>query len=266
MRLRRLSSVLLAAILLMWPVGGAHAKKEVYRDDRFIIIDEGEHGDTRIAYVRDELYRGLEALGHLGVAVDKAPYPITVRVRPGSGVSHINRQGEIILHRVARNRSAILHELTHVVAGYNRPSGHWSQEGFASFVQDQFGSNNSYPTYKRPDELVRIILSNDDLLPMDEVMADRRRRKYFAILREPWLGWHAYTQSSSFVSYLIGKYGTTPFHAIYNKAVEDMDFDAAYGLSKDQLIADWLASVRQRAAPTDQARRLYNMLNSNLNK
>ncbi|MCZ6844484.1 MAG: hypothetical protein O7F69_01170, partial [Alphaproteobacteria bacterium] len=68
------------------------------------------------------------------------------------------------------------------------------------------------------------------------------------------------------VGYLIGKYGTTPFHAIYNKAVEDMDFDAVFGRSKDRLIADWIASVRQQKPPTDRARKLYDTLNQNINK
>ena len=77
----------------MWPAGLARAAEEVYRDDRFVIVDEGDHGKTRIAYVRDELYRGLEALGHLGVAVDNAPYPITVRARPGPGASFVNENG-----------------------------------------------------------------------------------------------------------------------------------------------------------------------------
>ena len=266
MRLRFLIIALLAAMLLVWPHGGAHSDREVYRDDRFIIIDEGDHSSTRLAYLRDELYRGLEALGHMGVSADEPLFPITVRARPGHGVSHISRKGEIILHRLRINRSAIMHELTHVVAGYNRALGHWSQEGFASFVQDQFGSNESYPTFKRPDELIRIIMAKDDLLPMADVMADRRRQKYFAILKQPWLAWHAYAQSSSFVGYLIGKYGTAPFHAIYNKAVEDMDFEAAFGKSQDQLIADWIASVRRQAEPTEEAQRLYESLNSNLNK
>ncbi len=265
MLLRLLASVLLTTVLLMWPAGLVRAAEEVYRDDRFVIVDEGDHGETRIAYVRDELYRGLEALGHLGVAVDNAPYPITVRARPGPGASFVNEEGEIVLHRLGRNRAPILHELTHVVAGYERPLGHWSQEGFASFVQDQFGGNDAYPTYKRPEELAQIILSNDELLPMADVMADRSRQKYFG-KQDPWLRWRAYAQSSSFVGYLIGKYGTTPFHTIYNKAVEDMDFDAAFGRSKDRLIADWIASVRQQKPPTDRARKLYKILNQNINK
>ena len=71
-------------------------------------------------------------------------------------------------------------------------------------------------------------------------------------------------QSSSFVSYLIGKYGTTPFHAIYNKAVEDMDFEAAFGLPQDQLIGDWMAAIRQQPAPSEEGQRVYSILIQNI--
>lgn len=265
MHLRVLAGILFITALILWPAAPAYAESEFHRDDKFIIIDEGAHSEARMAYVRDELYRGLEALGHLGVAVADAPYPITVRARPGRGISHISRRGEIILHRLGQDRAPVLHELTHVVAGYDRSRGHWSQEGFASFVQDSFGGNNAYPTYKRPDGLAKIIFSKDELVPMAAVMADRSRQKYFG-KQNPWVRWHAYAQSSAFVGYLIGKYGTTPFHAIYNRAVEDMDFEAAFGQSKDALIADWLGSISRQTAPSEQEQRLYKILNGNINK
>jgi len=36
----------------------------------------------------------------------------------------------------------------------------------------------------------------------------------------------------------VDKHGTAPFHTIYDKAVEDMDFETAFGTSQDRLIAD----------------------------
>ncbi|NKB48380.1 MAG: hypothetical protein GKS02_03335 [Alphaproteobacteria bacterium] len=263
MRHRLLATIAITAALLLWPGGGAFAAEEVFRDDRFIIIDEGDHGAARIAYVRDELYRGIEALDHLGVDIDDAPYPITVRARPGRGLSHINRRGEIVLYRLRQDRAPILHELTHVVAGYDRSKGHWSQEGFASFVQDSFGGNNAYPTYKQPEDLARIIFSKDEMLPMADVMADRNRQKYFG-KQDAWRRWQAYAQSSAFVGYLIGKYGTTPFHAIYNRAVEDMDFDDAFGQPKDKLIADWIETLFGQSEPSAEGQRIYQLLNKNL--
>ena len=52
MRPRFLVSVLIVATLAVWPNGQLRAAEEVYRDERFVIIDEGDHGKTRIAYVR----------------------------------------------------------------------------------------------------------------------------------------------------------------------------------------------------------------------
>ena len=94
-------------------------------------------------------------------------------------------------------------------------------------------------------------------------MADRSRQKYFG-KRSAWLRWRAYAQLSSLVGYLIGKYGTAPFHAIYNRAVEDIDFEAAYGLSEDQLIAAWVSSIGTQTAPSEQAQRVYNLLIQNI--
>jgi hypothetical protein len=55
----------------------------------------------------------------------------------------------------ARNEAPIVHELAHIVAGYDSATGHWTQEGFASFVQDRFGSNAAYPTFRTAHELAR---------------------------------------------------------------------------------------------------------------
>ena len=58
--------------------------------------------------------------------------------------------------------------------------------------------------------------------------------------------------------------GCMPFHAIYNKAVEDMDFEAAFGLPQDQLIGDWMAAIRQQPTPSEEGKRIYSLLIQNI--
>lgn len=43
------------------------------------------------------------------------------------------------------------------MAGYTASNGHWTQEGFASYMQDQYGEDHAFPTAKMADALVKVI-------------------------------------------------------------------------------------------------------------
>jgi hypothetical protein len=238
-------------------LGAASAAAETPAPDaKFVIEDEGGFGRTAVEAVRAELHAGLATLAGLGFAPRNGLYPIKVRLMPGGGVSN-SFSGVLVLYQLGRNEAPIVHELTHVVAGYDSSLGHWTQEGLASFMQDRHGSNEAYPTYRLPHALARLVADKDELLPMKEVMHDRRRQRYFGIAR-PWERWLAYVQSTSFVTWLIDVYGLDRFRRIYNRPVEDIDFVAAYGKSSDALTADWMGFVRGQDRPSARAEALYN--------
>lgn len=250
-RARRLCALLIAGLaFLVMP-----AAAQTTPDRRFVLDDEGGFGQTVVDAVRAELQAGLSTLAGLGFAPRTGLFPIRVRLMSGAGISN-SFTGVLVLYQIHRNEAPIVHELTHVVAGYDNRLGHWTQEGFASFVQDRYGSNEAFPTFRIPHALARLIADENSLLPMAAILEDRGRKRYFGT-NTPWERWVAYVQSTSFVTWLIDTHGIERFRRIYNRAVEDIDFAAVYGKTSDTLIAEWIQFVRSHDGAASRARTIY---------
>jgi hypothetical protein len=226
-----------------------------YRDERFVILSSADFTPQDVQRVREQLEVGLMALERYIGAAPPSKFPIVVSLWSGSGVSHsYHGRGPIELFWVKEVRSPIIHELTHVVAGYTASNGHWTQEGFASYMQDEYGEDRAFPTGKMAHALVKVISEEATLLPMDYVMRDRNRQMYFGT-RTPWERWLAYTQSTSLCRYLIERYGKERFVQLYDVPVERVDFERLYGKTAGMLVDEWLSHVR--ALPLDDAARPY---------
>lgn len=245
--------VALALILL----AGCATYGPAIRDERFTIVNHGNFTATELQRVRAQLEVGLGALERFIGPVPARKFPVVVNLRPGRGVSHsYGGQGAIELYWVHEVRAPIIHELTHVLAGYTSANGHWSQEGFASYMQDRYGEDDAFPTQKMAHALVKVIRREGTFLPMLDVMRDRARGKYFG-LGTPWERWLAYTQSTSLTHYLIEAYGAEKFLAIYDRPVEAMDFGGVYGTSVEALIEEWSRFVTELPGDTAAARTVY---------
>jgi hypothetical protein len=254
---RRRSAVALIVAALALAAAPAASQTEA-PDGKFAIADQGGFGAAKVAAVGAELHKGLAALATLGYAPRDRLFPIAVRLMAGGGVSN-SFSGTIVLHQLHRDEAPIVHELAHIVAGYDDATGHWTQEGFASFVQDRFGSNPAYPTFRAAHGLARHAAAEGERLPMTEVMADRRRARYFGV-RDPWRRWLAYVQSASFVAWLIDEHGIARFRRIYDRAIEDIDFAAAYGKPAEALIAEWQAFLERQDGDAARARAIYDRI------
>ena len=226
-------------------------------DGRFVIENDGGLSDDQVTRVIGELNAGLTALKNLGVPLRTEKFPITVHLKGGRGLSRsYHGRGPIVLHRIAARRSPIVHELTHMLAGYTRANGHWTTEGFASYMQDSFGGDIAYPTHRQPHELIRVVLDEGPALPMADIMRDRKRQKYFG-KQNLWHRFLAYAQSSSFCKYLIDTYGVKKFLSIYDRPYEDQDFEAVYGQSGQALANEWQAYLRSQDFDVTRAKRIY---------
>lgn len=235
------------------------------RDGRFVIVNHGGFAASDVQRVGAQLEAGAAALeSYIGPAPSRR-FPVVVNLRAGRGVSHSHHGGgPIELYWVREGRAPIIHELTHVLAGYTAANGHWTQEGFASYMQDRYGEDIAFPTHRMAHALVRIIGEERSVLPMLEVMRDRNRGKYFG-LRTPWERWLAYTQSTSFCRYLIEGYGRQTFLKHYDAPFETIDFEGLYGKTATTLIDDWLKHVA--SAPDDpKARALFQSLRESLGR
>lgn len=245
--------VVLALLLL---AGCASLPPEL-RDQRFVLVNHGNFTTAELERVRAQLAVGVAALERYLGPIPARKLPVVVNLRPGRGVSHsYGGQGAIELYWVRERRAPIIHELTHVLAGYTAANGHWTQEGFASCMQDEYGEDDAFPTQKMAHALVRVIREEGVFLPMLAVMRDRRRGKYFG-LGTPWERWIAYTQSTSFTRYLIDRYGAERFFKIYDQPVEAMDFAGLYEKSVEALIEEWSRFVTDLPNDTSAARAVY---------
>lgn len=240
-------------VLVLW--GGACATVQPsYRDERFVIFNHGDFTAAETQRVRAQLEIGTRALEKYIGPVPARKFPVVVNVWAGRGVSPSHQgQGAIELYWVREGRAPIIHELAHVLAGYTAANGHWTQEGFASYLQDQYGEDDAFPTHRMAHTLVKVLAEERRLLPMLEVMRDRKRAKYFG-LRTPWERWVAYAQSASFSRYLIERYGPPRFFALYHMPFEAIDSGGLYGQTAEALIDDWLGHVSQLPGDTARAR------------
>jgi len=237
-----------------------------YRDGRFTIINHGNFSSAEVQRVSEQLEIGAKALEHYIGPLPAHKFPVVVNLRPGRGVSHSGQgQNGIELYWVREVRAPIIHELTHVLAGYNASNGHWTQEGFASYMQDQYGEDDAFPTQKMSHALVKVLGEEKSLLPMLEVMKDRNRTTYFG-LSTPWERWLAYTQSTSFCRYLIERYGHEKFLKIYNTPFGAVDFDALYGKKAEVLINEWSNHVAGLSSDSTKARAVFHNMKTLLSR
>jgi hypothetical protein len=227
------------------------------RDERFIIFNHGDFTSHEIERVKAQLEVGTKALENYIGPAPARKFPVVVNLWPGRGVSHSHHgQGAIELYWVREVRAPIIHELTHVLAGYTASNGHWTQEGFASYMQDQYGEDNAFPTQKMAHALVKVLGEAGSALPMLEVMRDRNRTKYFG-LHTPWERWLAYTQSTSLCGYLIERYGQEKFFKLYDAPFEAIDFRGLYGKTAEVLVNEWLSYVTELPTDTTKARAIF---------
>lgn len=254
----------LLAVLLLLAGCVSSAPPPAATSEQFIIHNEGRFSGSQVYRVIQQLNVGLDGIRAEGLPVRDGVFPVAVHVKAGRGISRTaHGRGPIILFHTARKASPIIHELVHMLVGYKAYLSHWSPEGLASYLQDKYGEDRAFPTEKMAHELVRVILEKGRLLPMARVMRDRKRQDVFG-MASTFNRWLAYTQSASFVSYLMQTYGTAKFIAVYNKPYEITPFRRVYGKTARQLVGEWRQFLTARTQPLDQARQRYAFRQRNL--
>lgn len=251
-------------LLLLTGLSSCVAADPAYRDERFVIHNMGDFDRSVVDRVRDQLHAGVEALRKENIPIRSGKFPITVNLHAGEGISASHHgKGPIDLYRLGRKRTPIIHELTHMLAGYTRANGHWSPEGLASYVQDKYGEDFAYPTFRKSHAYNRILIDDRETLPMLEVMRDRRREKYFGI-GNLWDRWRAYSQATSFTRYLIESYGMGVYLKLYDRRLEDIDFNRLYGKPAEQLVSEWRQSLKAMNLDLERPQRAYRRMKQRL--
>lgn len=157
---------------------------------------------------------------------------------------------KIELAGVKEDRYPLVHEMTHSLLGYGNnfgsDHGYFTQEGFASYMEDQYGKNKLYF-----EKFMKHYLDSDKLIPISKLIDPNQDDVYFRpelsskeenrVMMEM-----SYTHAASFVTYLIDTYGLKKFEQIYNEKELAKKMEEVYGKSGSELEKDWLAFIQNQ--------------------
>lgn len=157
---------------------------------------------------------------------------------------------KIVLAGVKEDRYPLVHEMTHSLLGYGNnfgsDHGYFTQEGFASYMEDQYGNNKLYF-----EKFMKHYLDSDKLIPISKLIDPNQDDVYFRpelsskeenrVMMEM-----SYTHAASFVTYLIDTYGLEKFEQIYNEKELAKKIEEVYGKIGSELEKDWLAFIQNQ--------------------
>jgi hypothetical protein len=156
-------------------------------------------------------------------------------------------RSEIILFSDRRNEYPLVHELTHSLLGYGNNfddnMGYLTQEGFATYMEDQHGGQFSYS-----HKLMKYFTDSNKVIPLSKLTDLNQDEAYFrpALVEQKdyTLQWMSYTHSCSFITYLIDTYGLKKFEEIYNQDRLSEKIKDVYGKELNELEKDWLDFIQ----------------------
>ena len=151
----------------------------------------------------------------------------------------------------------LVHEMTHSLLGYGNnfesDHGYFTQEGFASYMEEQYGKKEQFSFEK----FMKHYLDSDKLIPISKLIDPNQDDVYFrpALSSEEQnrvMMEMSYTHAASFVTYLIDTYGLEKFEHIYNEKELAQKLEEVYGKSSSELEKEWLAFIQQQQGFTHE--------------
>lgn len=144
----------------------------------------------------------------------------------------------------------LVHEMTHSLLGYGNnfgsDHGYFTQEGFASYMEDQYGKNKLYF-----EKYMKHYMDSDKLIPISKLIDPNQDDAYFRpklsnIKENQILMELSYTHAASFTKYLIDTYGLEKFEQIYNEKDLAKKVEEVYGKNSGELEKEWLAFIQNQ--------------------
>lgn len=214
---------------------------ELGRSQRFRVLAPRAYiADTEVsALLQQAEERRTRLMAELGLPDDDRQ--VTITLRPEIGVP-IGTGRTVVLYAYQLGRGDFVHELTHVLTGYNSA---FLAEGLAVRMEQRLGWGVAFATSGRPlSAHVSAALCSGDL----PAIADLLRRKSLWDPGDVYASRLRYAVAGSFTGYLIDTYGLPAWLALYGNANVQMDFEGMYGRSLAALEQEWRAVVGRTAA------------------
>ena len=135
------------------------------------------------------------------------------------------------------------HEFTHILF-YGEGNSVSLREGFATYVEDTLSDIPS-PRVWGVDlhTIAKCYVKLEEETALDVVGTSEASNKKFANLRQS--DRYLYTESASFIRYLVETYGMESFLRVYRGETPEAEYEAAMGKSLEELKADWLQFLEQ---------------------
>ncbi|MGE7688503.1 hypothetical protein ACQKMI_04750 [Lysinibacillus sp. NPDC097214] len=211
----------------------------------FEIINKIKVPQEKVESIKDEL---LNAYDEIQNSIHTAYVPserINVFLNEGNGVSW-GLKSELQLYDIKENQYPLVHELTHSLLGYgnnfDKSRGYFTQEGFATYMADKYGENESY-THK----LMKYFIDSNKFIPISKLIDLNQDDAYFRPAltnqKEYTLQWMSYIHSASFITYLIDTYGLEKFEQLYNEEDLGSKVEELYGKNISEIENDWVVFI-----------------------
>jgi len=221
-------------------------KEQEKNDDNIVVTPDGKVTFEIINNIQVPQEKVETIKGEILAAYDVILNSIHTTYIPSNRINVILNEGnlnsygianKIELYDIKENRYPLVHEMTHSLLGYgnnfNTSKGYFTQEGFASYMEEKHGKK-AYP-----HKLVKYFMDSNKLVPISKLIDPNIDDSYF---RPP-------LTNHSFVTYLIDTYGLGKFEQIYNEEDLSKKVEVIYGKNINELENDWFVFLKN--GPTD---------------
>ena len=211
----------------------------------FEIINNIKVPQEKVESIKDELLKAYDEIQNSIHTTYVPSERINVFLNEGNEISW-GLKSELQLYDIKENRYPLVHELTHSLLGYgnnfDKSRGYFTQEGFATFMEDKYGKNESYS-----HKLMKYFIDSNKIMPISKLIDLNQDDAYFRPVltsqKEYTLRWMSYIHSASFITYLIDTYGLEKFEQLYNEEDLAKKTEEIYGKNISEIEIDWLVSI-----------------------
>lgn len=212
----------------------------------FEIINKIKVPQEKVESLKEEL---LKAYDDIQNSIHTAYVPserINVFLNEGNGVDW-GLKSELQLYNIKENQYPLVHELTHSLLGYgnnfDKSRGYFTQEGFATFMEDKYGENKSYSHM-----LMKYFIDSNKIIPISKLIDLNQDDAYFrpshTNQRDYTLRWMSYIHSASIITYLINTYGLEKFEQLYNEEDLAKKIEEIYRKNIREIENNWIVFIK----------------------
>lgn len=220
----------------------------------FEIINNIEVPQEKVESIKDEI---LTAYDEIQNSIHTTYVPserISVYLNEGNQVS-TGFASKIELYGIEEDQYPLVHEMTHSLLGYGNNfdtnSGYITQEGFASYMEEKSGKQNS-----NSHKLLKYFIDVNKFIPISRLIDSNETDSYFrpdfTNQKGATLMWISYAHSASFTKYLVDTYGFEKFEQIYNERDLAKKIEEVYGKSISEMEKDWVVFINNQSELTTE--------------